>query len=223
MKIGKHELNSIVTGDAREVSAGLPDHSVDLILTDPEYDHLDDYWWLFQESRRLLKPDGNALAFVNAKWYPVVSRIVASNFPPLACVQTSGASGMNGRVIAKTYYLLWWGSGALRGYMPDGYIGTTWSAAHKHNFKWTKNPKYLKATLQAFTNENDLVVDFFCGGGSIPSVCKMLNRLYLACEIDVDTANKARQQITRTQTAFVGLDAFQQRLAPDPASCENQP
>ena len=161
----------VITGEARQVAKGIPNNSVDLILTDPEYNRLDDYWWLFEESRRILKPDGNALAFVNAKWYPVVSRIVASNFPPLACVQTSGPSGMNGRVIAKTYYLLWWGSGKLCGYMPDGYIGTTWSAANRHNFKWTKNPKFLKATLEAFTHEGGIVVDLFCGASqSLTSV-----------------------------------------------------
>jgi len=185
-------MNEVTTGNAREIIKGLPDGSIDLILTDPIYSNLDDYYWLYTECRRLLKPTGNVLAFVNAKWYAVVSRIVMSDLPPLACVQTSGASPMNGRIIAKTYYLLWFGSGKLKGYMPDGYIGTSWSAANKHNFKWTKNPKYLRTTLAAFTEPFDVVLDMFCGGGSVLAACKEMERNYIGVEMDQDTAEKAR-------------------------------
>lgn len=35
--LGPYELNSIVTGDARELSKAIPDNSVDLIISDPPY------------------------------------------------------------------------------------------------------------------------------------------------------------------------------------------
>ena len=160
-KLGPYPMNSIVTGDARELAKAIPSGSVDLILTDPEYDHLDDYYWLYTECKRILKPEGNTLAFVNAKWYAVVSRVVMSDFPPLACVQTSGPSPMNGRIIAKTYYLLWFGSGKLKGYMPDGYIGTSWSKPHSHNHKWTKNPKYIKPMVLTESGQSSHSVKLF--------------------------------------------------------------
>ena len=37
MKLGPYDLNSIITGDARELSKAIPDASVDLIFTDPPY------------------------------------------------------------------------------------------------------------------------------------------------------------------------------------------
>ena len=37
MKLGPYELDTIVTGDARELAAALPDESVDLVLTDPPF------------------------------------------------------------------------------------------------------------------------------------------------------------------------------------------
>jgi hypothetical protein len=35
--IGPYQPNSIVTGDCRELSRAIPDHSIDLIFTDPPY------------------------------------------------------------------------------------------------------------------------------------------------------------------------------------------
>ena len=35
--IGDYELNQIYTGDCRELAAGIPDESADLVLTDPPF------------------------------------------------------------------------------------------------------------------------------------------------------------------------------------------
>jgi predicted methyltransferase len=37
-RLGPYELDSIVTGDARELARVLPDESVDMVLTDPALD-----------------------------------------------------------------------------------------------------------------------------------------------------------------------------------------
>lgn len=198
--------------DARDLAKRIPDESIDLIFTDPVYQNIDDYRWLEETSTRILKPDGNALAFVNAKWWPFVFDVAPTKLPPLVCVQTSGPSPMNGRVIAKSYYLLWWGSGQLVGYMPDGYVGTVWSKAYSHNHKWTKNPKYLKTTLLAFTIDNAVILDPFTGGGSIPVVCKMLSRNHIAFEIDPETAELARERVLNTQPPLFVMEPEQLEL-----------
>ena len=36
--LGPYDLNTIITGDARELAKAIPDESVDLIFTDPVYD-----------------------------------------------------------------------------------------------------------------------------------------------------------------------------------------
>lgn len=198
-KLGPYNLNEIYTGDAKILAKDIPDESVDLVFCDPIYQNIADYAWLAETAARVLKPGGNGLAFVNAKWFPFVFPIIGTILPPLAYIQTSGLSPMNGRVIAKTYYLIWFGSGKLAGYMPDGYIGTTWSKANLHNFKWTKSPKYIKTVFRAFTRPEDIIVDFFCGGGTVPAVAKMLGLDYWACEIDPPTAARARQRVEQTQ------------------------
>lgn len=87
--LGPFELDSIVTGDARELAAAIPDESVDLVLTDPPYgigykmtapgkithdvrrtqrsfgaDELDTSW--LADAYRILKP--NRCAFVFTRW-----------------------------------------------------------------------------------------------------------------------------------------------------------
>lgn len=42
-KLGPYKLNSIVTGDARDLLAALPDACIDLTVTSPPYDNLRDY------------------------------------------------------------------------------------------------------------------------------------------------------------------------------------
>lgn len=209
---GDTESWGVVTGDAKTLCEAMPNESVDLILTDPIYQNVKDYEWLAEMAGRVLKKDGNALAFVNAKWFPLCFLAAPTKLPPLVYVQTSGPSPMNGRIIAKSYYLLWWGSGKLVGYMPDGYVGTSWSKAGSHNHKWTKNPKYIKAVLKAFTREGAIILDPFAGGGTIPSVARMRGRRWLAFEIKPEIADLARQRIANTQSPLPGLTVTQAEM-----------
>jgi DNA modification methylase len=65
--------------------------------------------------------------------------------------------------------------------------------------KWGKNIGMIQYRIQAFTQINDTIVDFFCGGAAIIAGTKMLNRRWLAFEIDPDTADTARRRVRETQ------------------------
>ena len=56
-KLGPYDLNTIITGDARQLAEAVPDESVDLIFTDPVYDRIDDYRWLAETAARVLRAD----------------------------------------------------------------------------------------------------------------------------------------------------------------------
>lgn len=57
--------------------------------------------------------------------------------------------------------------------------------------------------------ENSITFDPFVGGGTVPAVCKMLGRNYLAFEIDPDTAERARQRVAQTQPPLFVLQPEQ--------------
>lgn len=204
--------DSILTGDAKVLCEALPDASVDLIFTDPVYDRMDDYRWLAQIARRILKPGGALLVWSNGRWHHKNALWLESAELvyrwDFAYVITGGAAPMNGRIIAKTNRLLWFdvrGESVMLDYLADGYAGVTRSRPDMHNHKWTKSPKFTEQALEAFSRQCGVVLDCFCGGGTVPAVCKMLGRHWIAMEIDPDTAEAARQRVLHTQPPLPGL------------------
>jgi len=147
----------------------MPEGSVELVLTDPVYDRIEDY--AFLEDWHGLSQAGNGLAFVNAKWLSRVMRAMRTELPVLSYLNGSGAA-MNGRVIAKSHHLVWWGSGCVKNYVPDGWLSTSWSKPHTHLHKWRKNPKYLALVVRAFTDASSVVLDPFMGTGQTIEAAK---------------------------------------------------
>lgn len=185
----------IYTGDARELAEGIPDASIDLILTDPVYDRIEDYRWLTEMGARVLRKNCACLAFTNAKWLARVLSRVPSQQPVLTYSAEGGPASMNGKVIAKAHHLLWYGGGSVGrsfGYIPDNYRGCGFGDS---GFRWQKNPKYIALVLRAFTRKDAVVFDPFAGGGTVPAVCKMTGRRYLAFEIEAEVAEGARRRV----------------------------
>jgi site-specific DNA-methyltransferase (adenine-specific) len=82
-KLGPYELNSIIEGDCLEVMPGLPDKSVDLLLSDWPYgitacdwDSVIPLGPLWKECKRVIKPGG---AIVLTAAQPFTSVLVMSN------------------------------------------------------------------------------------------------------------------------------------------------
>lgn len=182
----------IYNADAVDVLRAMPNASVDAVITDPIYAEVDTYTWL--ERQACLKKSGNGLAFVNAKWLNRVIRAMETELPTFAYLNPSGA-GMNGRVITKTHYVVWWGSGKLFGYIPDGWLSTRWSAPYQNEHKWVKNPKYIRMLITATTKEGDIVLDPFMGSGATGVECVKLNRNFVGVEINPKYCVIARQRI----------------------------
>jgi hypothetical protein len=65
-------------------------------------------------------------------------------------------------------------------------------------FEWAENPDFVAYYLSAFCNHG-VILDPFTGGGTVPAVCRMLGRRWLAFEIDPATAGRARERVRMTQ------------------------
>lgn len=196
--------NGIYTGDARDLAKAIPDESVDLIFTDPVYDQIDDYRWLAETGARVLKDDRACLVFYAPSRLPDVIDAMLSSLRWRHQIALY-MPGLNMRMAACQLFRQWrgcfvFGKGTpkvrrhVRDYAIDGNPAFM-AAVHT----WSKNPNVLIDYVDAFTFLDGVTLDPFTGGGTVPAVCKMLNRRYLAFEIDPDVAQMARDRARNTQ------------------------
>jgi site-specific DNA-methyltransferase (adenine-specific) len=212
------ELNRIYTGDARELARAIPDESIDLIFTDPVYDQIEDYRWLAETAVRVLKPDSACLVFYEPSLLPETINAMNGILRwrhQLALYMP----GLNMRYAACNLFRQWrgclvFGKGtpkvrrAIRDYAVDGNPAFL-EAVHR----WAKNPNTLIDYADAFTHSGATVLDPFTGGGTVPAVCKMLGRNYLAFEIDPATAELARQRVAQAQPPLLIPQPEQMEIA----------
>jgi adenine-specific DNA-methyltransferase len=199
--------DQIVTGDARELAARLPDASVDLCFCDPIYNQAEDYEWLSRECMRLLKPDSAVLVFYGIGYMPQT----------LAALLRGGlryrwqgiwyiSNGMKRADMGYCNYspFLWMEKGHSKPRVAVGDIAMVAipdpGNAKKHQrHHWEKQPAMIARYVRAFTQPGAVILDPFTGGGTIPAVARMLDRHSIAFEIDPDTAERARARVAATQ------------------------
>lgn len=216
MNLGPYKLGPIPTpdmgiyvGDCRDLSAEIPDNSVDLIFTDPVYESEWQYHWLAETSARILKPDGILLTWqtvgrlpetfaqmiptLTYRWtliehkhgpcHPGLTGI--STYTPCVWFDKSGTSKRK-RAIADT---------------ADMSYGSEWGNV-RNDHPWAKSPKTTRKWLTAFSDPEDIIFDPFCGGGTVPAICKQTRRNWLGFEISPDYASMAQRYVTLTQPAL---------------------
>jgi DNA modification methylase len=160
--------------------AGMEAGSVDAVVTDPIYGQLECYQWL---ENLPLSDGGNGLAFTNGKWIARVLRRMKTTLPVLSYLNPCGA-GMNGKIITKTHLLVWWGSGLMYSFIPDGWLSRNWQAPNLHEHKWTKNPRYYQMLAEAFCRPGGLILDPFTGSGTTGVACVKTGRRFIGIEIE---------------------------------------
>ena len=203
--------NQIVTGDARELAKRIPDESIDLILTDPPYPK--DYLYLWGElgkmAARVLKPTGFLLA-MSGQMYLNEVMVYLNSHLDYFWLYEAGSSGwaagvcwpngntkvnivvrckpvlayrVNETMLPRTSTLgLFWGSGG-----------------DKRFHKWGQDVSTFRYYADCFSSPGNVVLDPFAGGGTIPIACNVINRNYIAFEIDPETADLARERVLNTQ------------------------
>jgi len=203
--------NGIYTGDARELARAIPDESVDLIFTDPVYQNIDDYRWLAETGARVLKENGSCLAFAGNTYVIAAGSAMLGLLdarPPLAQYITGPKARLfNDRLQCNRIPLLWFSKGRPANYWMAIQQSDYLSGIRGH--KWGKNWQMIRYRLTKFPG---IAVDPFSGGGTLPAVCKMLGRRYLAFEIDPAVAEMARERVRNTQTPLPGLEVTQAEM-----------
>jgi len=196
--------NAIITGDARGLARAIPDESIDLIFTDPVYDRIEDYAWLAEAAARVLKPGGACLVWTfNSEIDAVLSAMRGYlRYRYQLCWRRFGPiyHGVS-KFICVATYCLWLdrgGDSTMSGRIAD-LIDAAQGGLHDNTHQWSKPRTVIAHWLGAFSRSGAIVFDPFTGGGTVPAVCKMLGRNYIAFEIDPATAARARARVELTQ------------------------
>jgi DNA modification methylase len=204
MTIPADMMNQIVTGDARELAKRIPDESVDLIFTDPVYDRIEDYEWLAQTAVRVLKPGAAVLAFTYTATLPETLTAMSRHMTYQWVTIWHRNNEMKFRYspVGKSVYVpaVVFSKGAKlkrTGFAFDLRSYPVWSIDSNH--PWSKPPEWVEYYMAALCAAGGIVYDPFTGGGTVPAVCKMLGRNFIASEIDPDTAERARERLRMTQ------------------------
>jgi site-specific DNA-methyltransferase (adenine-specific) len=205
----------IQVGDSRELMTHVEDESVDFICTDPLYENMDDYEWLSREGMRVLKPDSACLAFCAIGSIPDVHdamRRGGLTYRWRFIVRPVFAKEFNGRLMVCTQECVWYEKGRSKplqsifdfdmSIKKGSYIVKDKSARKVAN--WGKGHNVLSRYIATFCPPDGLVLDPFCGSGSVPMAARQMGRAWLAFEQDKDVAAQAMINIENTQ-APLGL------------------
>lgn len=213
--------NQIVTGDARELAKAIPDESIDLIFTDPVYDRIDDYRWLAETAARVLKPDRACLTYAPIGSLPAVHNALGAELVyrwrfVIRPLFGHGTGQWLGKFRISTKEILWYEKGNTKLSMSlfDLQMVSTFGYAElKVNGRvWEKHPNEVDRILRSLSFGDAVVLDPFTGGGTVPSVCKMRGRNYIAFEIEPERAENARQRVLNTQPPLFVLQPEQQEM-----------
>ena len=197
-------INTITTGDARELAKAIPDESIDLIFTDPPYpkEYLYLYEWLAKEAARVLKPDGHLLVYVGHFYLPTVMAWLEQHLTyhwQYISFQPGQSVLVHPRKILEGYKPIL--SYSRNKGLPRRYTSDVWTSPlpDKRYHKWGQSELTARYFIDSFSSPGDLIWEPFTGGGTTPIACKALNRDFIAFEIDPDTADIARKRLETVQ------------------------
>ena len=202
-KLGPYELDSIVTGDARELAQALPDGCAALAFADPPYwvgfkysngvtdaqmEYIDPAW-LAAELQRVGKIAMITPSIGHMYRYPPPRWVVAWHKP--AAMGRNIAGGVNAWEPVLVY-----GKGKINtDVLTIPIVGQPDAAFHA----CPKPLRLMRQIVEYYTQPGDVVIDFVCGSATTLVAAKMAGRHYLAFEIDPATAERARERVHNTQ------------------------
>ena len=183
-------INKITAGDSTVLSEALEPESIDFIYTDPVYDQFDQYQWLGLEAERVLKPDSAALVWARNDLLLQAGNALSKGLSYRALFSWYQANNMRiyGHIFNKWVPLFWFEKGKSKPHRKVQDLRKVSLSVGKNRqdrfHKWAKRTELIAYYLEAFTLPGELVFDPFAGGGVVPYVCEMLDRRYIAFELD---------------------------------------
>jgi len=212
-------MDQILTGDCRDLIKAVPDGSVDLIFTDPPYpkEYLYLYEWLANEAPRVLKPDGFLAVYVGIYHLANVIRFFDGKMDFfIECIifgKDNGSIIWPRKTIAKHKSLFVFrplGAKSMpRCNMTSVFNGTR---EDKRFHAWGQDEASARYYIDCLSSPSQLVLDPFCGGGTTPAMCKVIDRHYLSFEVDWVYAENSRIRVADQQVPVIDLSYQQNEI-----------
>lgn len=194
------ERGVYLLGDARELIREVPTGSVDAVVTDPPwgvyvkedpYDDFNAFLELRDELYRVMKPDSWLVFFFTPKKiYEVTAYLEKFTYkwmiPYLFLGYGSGSRTPLGSETTYSIVMLFAkGEPKVAVKRKDTVVADELPVVAENVREPQFKPTFVVATLLTmFTRPGDLVLDPFAGYGSIPLVCELFGRRWIAFDID---------------------------------------
>jgi len=196
---------NIITGSLTNLmpETVLPDNSVALFFTDPPYSQetLELFSQLGELAARKLKPGGLCLTYAPQPHLAKIIEMMGSHLKYWWIFSVS-QTGLEPRIWKNKLWVGWKPILAFAKPSNNGRLTDTWFRDNfrglgedKRYHKWGQDIHEATYWLEALTPLGEMVVDPFCGGGTIPLACKITGRRWLATELDPVTAAIARKRL----------------------------
>jgi DNA modification methylase len=212
------EHGVLILGDSKEVLRRLPSASVDAVITDPpwgvgfdEYDDFNVFLQVRDELYRVLKRDSWLVFFFTPKriydLQPYLQRfryvwMIPYIFAGFGSVSRNPLGSQAAYSIVMVFAK---GEPKIKTSRKDvvysDELPVVEGSLREPLFKPTFTVSVL---LTMFTREGDLVLDPFAGYGSIPLVCELFNRKWIAVEIDPVKYQIAKRIIETRRVPDIG-------------------
>ena len=210
-------INKIICADCLEFMKGIPDKSVDLVLTDPPYGELG-YDWdkevnFIPEIERILSKDGQFVVWGNFKnQVRIFNRTKELKYRfEIIVKKPIGRLWSYRRPIRIHEFLTFYRKGKETnikngfkegfGNQPESIVNVlvfqSYMRKHKEatGHPTQKEEKIVKNILKSISSKGDLILDPFLGSGTTTVACKSLGRRYIGIEISPGYCEIARKRV----------------------------
>jgi len=177
-------------GDALELSEDqIPDNTIDAIITDPPYpkEFIDCWDKLSEIAFRVLKPSGFCVAYSGHLHLPEIIRKLENNliyYWQMILLHSGAIAGVQARHINTGYKpILIFQKPPFKiidDYFSDIIKG---SGREKEADEWQQSEEELEPLFDIFTKKGDIVLDPFCGTGTVLNMCIRMERRGIGFDI----------------------------------------
>jgi len=162
------------------------------------YWEIEQYRWIAQLGKRVLKPYGYCIAECGTYFLHDVLNAMAESLDYYWLIQedlTLPTAFFKYRIAQLHKPFAWFANGIQNSPDRQYMIDRVHSTKDKRYHQWGDGVGTMLPIIERLTKPGNVILDPFCGGGTVPVACQRTGRRYVGFEIDAEKAASARQRI----------------------------